>query len=121
MTLQELINEYKEQAIICSKINYSQKKSINANNITIKRMYEIVDSINYQFGTEGAEEFTKLYDMKDYNLNVLSATHSLEKMNLGREEKEKALDIIKEVAKHNDTQGLGFKRWLKDYEAKNKK
>jgi hypothetical protein len=119
MTLPELIKEYRKQAIVCSKIDYSDKQSVNANNNAIKIMYGIVDTIKSQFGVDGVEEFAKLLDIKDYNVNVWSATHLLEKMKVGPVAEEKALAIIKNVAKQDSVEGLGFRYWLKDYEAKN--
>ncbi len=118
MNLQELIKEYKEQAIICSKIDYSDKKSVNANNDAIKRMYEIVNFINSKFDVDGTGEFSRLIDIKDHDVNVWSATHLLEIMNPDRDTKEKALSVIREVARRDDTKGLGFRHWLKDYETR---
>lgn len=116
MTLPELIKEYKDQAIISSKINYSDDKSVNANNIAVKRMYEITNVIKSKFGIEGVTEFSNLLNIKDYDINIWSAVQLVEKLNPSKELKEKALKIIKEAAKSNDVRGIGFQRWLKDYE-----
>ena len=116
MTLQDLIKEYKDQATISSKINYSDNKSVNANNIAVKRMYEIVNVIKSKFDVEGVAEFSKLLDIKDYEIYIWSAVQLIEKLNPSRELKEKALNIIKEDAKSSNIRGIGFRRWLKDHE-----
>ncbi len=121
MNLQELIEEYNNKAIICSKTDYSNTQSVNENNSAVKRMYEIIDLIKSQFGINGIKEFSKLLGIKDYDINVWSATHLLEKMSPDKETEEKALDVIRCVANNSDTRGLGFRNWLKAYEEKNSK
>ncbi len=119
MNLQELIEEYKDKAIICSKTDFSNTQSVDENNSSVKRMYEIIDLIKSQFGFSGIKEFSKLLDTMEYDINVWSATHMLEKMGADKEIREKALDLIRNVAKSGDARGLGFRHWLKDYEANN--
>ncbi|MCX6718861.1 MAG: hypothetical protein NTZ38_00560 [Candidatus Taylorbacteria bacterium] len=118
MTLFELIKEYKNQVIICSRINYTDKQSVDVNNTAVERMYGIVDTINSEFGRDGLREFAMLLDIKDYNTNVWSAVHLLENMKHDHELEEKALEIIKEAAKNKDVKGLGYRHWLKTYASK---
>lgn len=115
MTLPELITEYKDQVIICSEISYSDKQSVNKNNVAVKRMYEIIGIINSQFGPDGVIEFSKLLNVKDNNTYIWAAPQLLEKMNSTQEIKEKALRIIREVAKEDNARGIGFRHWLKQY------
>ncbi len=118
MNLPELINEYKDKVIICSNTNYSDKQSVHIHNEAAKRQYEVVNLISTKFGVKGIEEFVKLLDMKDFNLNISVAVQLLEKMNPDKGTKEKALNIIREAAKGDGVRGLGLKNWLKNYETK---
>jgi hypothetical protein len=77
-------------------------------------MYEIVGLIS---SSDSAQfEFNKLLDIKDYNIDLWSATHIIEKLNPDLTTKQKALSIIKKVAKGNDSLALGYQMWLKEHE-----
>ncbi len=115
MNLQELIKEYKEQVVICSNIDYSNKDSVKSNNKGVDRMYQIVDTIHSQFGVEGLHEFAHLLDLVENETNVWVAVHIVEKMNPDSKRKEEALSIIRKVADRNTAQGLGFRHWLKNH------
>ncbi len=118
MTIQELIKKYRDQATICSAIDYAKKNSVEANNDAVKRMYKIVDVIVSDFGVDGTTEFSLLLDSTDHKINIWAATHLLEKMEADPVTQEKALMIIKNVAKQDDVEGLGFRHWLKNWEKK---
>lgn len=118
MTLEELIEDYKDQAAICAKINYSIKSTIKDNNKSVHRMYEIVNEIRGKFGQKGIEQFQKLLDIKDNEINVWAATQLLEKLSPDKTTETKAIEIIKQIANSNNTNALGFKYWLKEYETK---
>lgn len=116
MNLQELIKEYKEQAVICATTDYSNKDSVKSHNKAVNRMYQIVDTVYSQFGLEGLDGFSRLLDLVENGTNVWAAVHIVEKMNPDPKIKEKALSIIKKVASENNAQGLGFRHWLKHHE-----
>jgi len=115
MTLHELIKEYKDQAYICFKIDYADKKSVKSSNDAVKRMYEIVDIIKSQFGVLGINEFSTLLDVKENNIYIWAAPQLLEKMSPSQEIKSKALEIIREVSKEDSVRGIGFRNWLKQH------
>ncbi len=116
--LSELINEYKEQAVICSAIDYDNKDSVKVNNNAVKRMYEIIDTIVSQFGDNGVKEFSTLLDITDHGINIWAAPHLLEKMKTDVSTETKALAIIKDAAKQDNVHALGFQYWLKEWENK---
>ncbi len=118
MILQGLITEYKDQAVICSSVNYSDKQSVNKNNYSIKKMYEIVEIINSEFGVIGVVEFSRLLDIKENNIYIWAASQLLEKMNPSQEIREKALGIIEEVSKEDSVRGIGFRNFLRQYETR---
>jgi hypothetical protein len=120
MTLEKLIEEYKAQPKICSRIDYLDKKTIRANNNAISKMYKIVDAINKNFGQKGTIEFQKLLDLKEDRINIWAAVHLLEKLNSSKAIETKALKIIREVAKGDDITAFGFRHWLKDWKNKRK-
>lgn len=118
MTIDELINEYKTLPKICFQTDYSNKKSVRANNKAVTRMYEIVETINKKFDIIGTEQFQKLLDTTDYKTNIWVAIHLLEKLEPDQINKTKALSIINQIAKSNDPDAFAFNQWLKDWNNK---
>lgn len=114
MTVEELLQEYQEQSAACSFIDYSNTNSIKANNVAVERMYAIVDFIVSNFGAYGVKKFSTLLDIEDNRVSVWAATHLLERMKTDSVTEEKALEIIKNVAKQNDADGLGYRHWLEN-------
>jgi hypothetical protein len=45
MDIQKMLEEYKDRVDVCSKINYSDRKTIKANNKAVNRMYSILKII----------------------------------------------------------------------------
>lgn len=115
MTLNELIEEYRQMASICNNIDYSDKKSVKRNNRAVSRMYEIVHKLRKEFGNIGMAEFAKLIDVKQDRTDLWASVQMLEKMTVDKDIEAKALTIIKEEAK----QSLGMEYWLKSYYNKN--
>jgi hypothetical protein len=112
MDYDKLVEEYKKLPQICEQTDYSDKKSVRANNKAVKRMYEIVGLIS---NSDSAKfEFSKLLDIKDYKIDLWAATHMIEKLNPDLTTKQKALSIIKEVAKGEDSLAFGYQMWLKE-------
>lgn len=116
MTLTELIEEYKQMTSICHNIDYAVKKSVKLNNISVTRMYQIVDKIEAEFGNNGVTEFAKLIHIKQDRTDIWASVQMLEKMTVDKATEAKALTIIKEEAK----QSLGMEYWLKNYQDKKK-
>ena len=112
MDYDKLIEEYKKLPQICEQIDYSDKKSVRANKKAVKRMYEIVGLIS--ISDSARLEFIKLLDIKDYKIDLWSATHIIEKLNPDITIKQKALSIIEEVAKGEDSLAFGYQMWLKE-------
>lgn len=120
MEIDKLIAEYKEQAAICAKTDYADKKSVRQNNKAVDRMYAIVTTIDRNFGPDGIVKFQELLDVKEYNIDLWSATHLLERLKVEKSIEEKALTIIETVAKGKGVEALGYQYWLKDwYEKRN--
>ena len=76
-------------------------------------MYEIVGLISSSDSVRC--EFNKLLDIKDYKIDLWSATHIIEKLNPDSTTRRKALSIIKKIAKGNDSLALGYQMWLKEH------
>lgn len=81
-------------------------------------MYQIVETINIQFGTDGIQKLKPLLDIADLRTNLWIATHLLEKVSLDKETENKALDIIKKAAEGNDLSALGYQYWLRAWNSK---
>lgn len=114
MTLTELIDEYKQMAAICHNIDYADKKSVQRNNKAVKRMYQIVDKINYEFNDDGVTAFSKLINIRQDRVDLWAAIQMIEKLKVDKTIETKALAIIKEEAKDS----LGHQYWLKSYHDK---
>ena len=83
-TIEELIEEYKGLPKNCYQIDYSNKKALKKNNTSVKRMYEIVETINKEFGEDGVSKLTALLDREDFRTNLWIATQLLEKVALDK-------------------------------------
>ena len=114
MTLDQLIDEYKQMASICHNTDYADKKSVQRNNKAASRMCEIVHAIRTDFGDNGVTAFAKLIDVKQDRVDLWAAIQMLEKMTVDKNTEAKALTIIKEEAKVS----LGMEYWLKSYNEK---
>jgi hypothetical protein len=116
MTLNELIDEYKQMVSICHHIDYADKKTIKSNNNAVTKMYQIIDKIKTEFGANGVSEFSKLIEIKQDRVDLWASIQMLEKMTIDKVTEEKALAIIKEEAKDS----LGHQYWLKTYQDEKK-
>jgi hypothetical protein len=121
MTADELIEEYKTLTRNCYQVDYSDKKAVKKNNDSVTRMYQIVETINNEFGTEGILKLKPLLDVVDFRTDLWTATHLLEKVTLDKGTEKKALNIIERVAAGDDTTALGFRYWIKDWKSKHDK
>jgi hypothetical protein len=116
MTLDQLIDEYKQMASVCHNFDYADKKAVKRNNRAVSRMYEIVHAIRKEFGDTGVTEFAKLIDIKQDRVDLWASIQMLEKMTVDKDTEKRALKIITEDAKDS----LGHQYWLKQYHDKKK-
>ena len=116
MTIDQLIDEYKQMASVCHNFDYTDKKAVKRNNKAVSRMYYIVHAIKGEFGDNGVTEFAKLIDIKQDRVDLWASIQMLEKMQVNKDTEKKALVIIKEEAKDS----LGHQYWLKSYQDKKK-
>jgi len=114
-SLDELIDHYRQQVEITSKIDYLNKKTVRENNKAVNVMYEIVELIKNKFGDEGTVKFSLLLDVQDDITPLWVAPQMLQKMKITEEIKKKALRIIEEIADSEHPSATGFKMWLEDY------
>ena len=121
MTLKELIDEYKTLPNICLQIDYSDKKSVSANNKAVDRMYQIVSILHLEFHQEGLEAFQKLLDINENEINIWAATHLLEKLNPDKINEDKALKIIEKIVLGSSIEARGYSYWIKAWKTKNNK
>lgn len=116
MTLEDLITEYTTLPKFCDNVNYSDKKAVEKNNKSIKRMYEIVETIKSSYGEVGTSKLIGLLDIEDHRTNLWIATHLLERVAIDKKTEEKSLEIIKKVSATDKLLHLGYIQWLKDFE-----
>lgn len=121
MTVDELIEEYKNLTKNCFHVDYSDKKAVKRNNDSVTRMYQIIETINNEFGTEGILKLKPLLDVTDFQIDLWIATHLLEKSSLDKETEKKALTIIEKVAAGDDALALGYQYWIEDWKLKRSK
>jgi hypothetical protein len=119
MTLHELIEKYKLQVKICFDIKQYDEATSAVNNKAVEMMYEIVEQINHRFGLEGMNEFARLLDSTENDINLWVAPQLLERMKPDEKIKTKALKIIRDAAAGDDTNESGFQTWLRNWEKKN--
>ncbi len=119
MKIQELMNLYIEQAKICFETNYDDKNSVNANNKAVYNMYKIIDTLNTKFSINELEEFFIILKNNEYGANLWAAIHLLEKVKLPQKIKSKALEIIKNEIKTNESNAFGLQLWLDDWTKSN--
>ncbi len=117
--MEDLIEEYKELAIICFKTDYSDFNSVKNNNKSVDRMIEIVEEI--RFIDKAVKHFIKLLNIEDQQINLWAAIHILEKLSVDSRVKEKALNIIKIAAQNKNlgVKAMGFRMWLEDWHKRN--
>ena len=113
MDLEKSLEEYKKCVDICSKIDYANKKNINANNRAVKKMYSLLneikqnnkDDIKYFYELLGNEMAGKWFSHQ--LLELFQVDPKIEKM---------ALKIIKKLSRKE----VGEKYWLNDYKKRKK-
>jgi hypothetical protein len=108
MDIQKILEEYKECADICSRINYADKKTINDNNKAVKRMYSILKKIK----DENKEDIKYFYQLLENEMTRKWFSHQLlELFQVDPKIEKKALKIIVELSRKE----LGEKYWLNNY------
>ena len=96
-------------------VDYGDQKAVNRNNYGVK-VYRKAASMIGKHYPERIGDFANLLNDDDYSLRITCAVSILSLMNAEDAYKEKALEIIRELA----IQGSSFERlvwteWLKDY------
>jgi hypothetical protein len=121
MKICDLIELYITQSKICSEINFEDKKSVKANNNAIDKMYKIIEDLKNNFSNVEFEEFYLILDIKDFGVNLWGAIHLLEKISLPNIIKNKALKIITNEIKNNESNSYGLQIWLDNWTKNNSK
>ena len=93
-------------------------KSVKANNISVKRMYEIAEVIGKGKSNKLIIEFIKLLDIKENRTNIWAATHLLELIPTDKKIERKALDVIENIAQGTTSEAMGYRMWLKEIKLK---
>jgi len=114
----DMIEEYIELTKACSQTDYSDKKSVRNHNKSVNRMYEIVESIGREDTSASINDFNRLLDISENGTNVWAAVHMLERLRVDSKTESKALQIIKQIAKGDSAEAMGFQSWLDDYKNK---
>lgn len=111
----DLIEEYIKLTKVCAQTDYSEKKSVKKHNKSVDRMYEIAEKIGHEDTPVTINDFIRLLDISENKTNVWAAVHLLERMPVNSKAELKALAIIKEIAKGDNAEAMGFQSWLDDY------
>lgn len=106
--MRNLIEEYKELTANCARTDHADKKSVKRHYKSVNRMYEIAEKIGYEDTTETISDFIKLLDIVENKTNVWAAVHILERIPIDSKTENKALAIIKQIAKDDSTEAMGF-------------
>jgi hypothetical protein len=118
MTLSEIIAKYQDQTAICATTDYSDRKSIKAHNKAVDKMYKLIQALQSDFQKADIGEFAQLLNVSKNMTNLWVATQMLEKLSLEKDIVRKSLSIIREEARSNRPDAIGFQMWLKDWEKK---
>jgi hypothetical protein len=119
--IKNLIEEYKTLTANCANTDYSDKLSVKKHNITVKRMYEIIDSIRGEKTNETIVEFKGLLDLTLNKTNLWAAIHLLERITLDTDLENKAIKIVEAAAKRNDNEAIGYQIWINEWKEKRNK
>ena len=111
-TIDDLVEEYKGLTKNCYQVDYSNKKALKKNNDSVKRMYEIIETVKNEFAADGILELASLLDDENYRTNLWIATQLLENVTLDKQTEEKAFRIVEKVAKGDDILALGYRYWI---------
>ena len=117
-TIEDLVEEYKGLTKNCYQVDYSNKKALKKNNDSVKRMYEIIETVKNEFAVDGILELASLLDDENNRTNLWIATQLLEKVTLDKQTEEKAFRIVEKVAKGDDILALGYRYWINDWKSK---
>ena len=117
-TIEDLVEEYKGLTKNCYQVDYSNKKALKKNNDSVKRMYEIIETVKNEFAADGILELASLLDDENNRTNLWIATQLLEKVALDKQTEEKAFRIVEKVAKGDDILELGYRYWINDWKSK---
>ena len=115
--MKELLNRYKELALIHASIDYGDPQSVRTGNSAVDEMISISRDIS-QMGQPGLEAFASLLDVSTNRTDLWAAHHILEHMDFNETLKQRALAIIRENAKGQSADALGQRMWLKDWAKK---
>ena len=101
MNIDNLIEEYKKQAKICTESDYLNRNSSY-------RMYEIVKEISENYSSSYISRFSELLNNIENRTHIWSAVHLLEKLTIDKQTETKALKIIEEESESDSASELGF-------------
>jgi hypothetical protein len=116
-----MLEEYRKCAEICSKIDYSNRATIRANNRGVTKMYKIVEGAERQ----GPSAISELSTLLDEPLSAAWLSHQLlERAAVTPDIEKKCLNIIHRLSMNEypvRTIDTGEQMWLKNWYSKNNK
>ena len=112
-----MLEEYRECAEICSRINYHDKKTIKANNHAVDKMYRIVEKAE----KKGSASIAELATLLDESGSAEWLSYQLlERASVTPQIERKCLAIIYKLAMGENAEAMGSQMWLKNwYKKKN--
>lgn len=115
MSINELIEKYKDLARICADTDYANKRSVKKNNSAAKEMDRIIEIIKLKFNREDIRQFAELLKVTDNKINLWVATGLLQRITLEKDIEQAALSVINEASIGETAEALGFQMWLKNW------
>ncbi len=113
--MKSIRDEYIKCAEICAQIDYSDKKSVRANNRAVDKMYSLVERAK----VEGHESVAVLIDLLNHPLAGSWIAHQLvERIDINIELAKKCFKIIEPLTEGKSANAMGERMWLTEYQKK---
>jgi len=109
-----LLGEYRRCAGVCAAIDYSDMRTVRANNRAVARMYELVRAAA-KSGPTVVNALIVLLDEPDCSAWI--AHQLLECCKISKDTERRCLRIIEKMA----TEDVGEELWLKEYRTKRRR
>ena len=106
MTLQKYIENYRSIAV---HIDTADRIDIDKE---WRKMYQVIEDIDANFGEEGIEEFAKLFEIPEHNINLWAAKQLLEAFTPSKEMIVRAFAVVENYANSAAVNADIYKEWL---------
>jgi hypothetical protein len=109
----QLIQEYVDLAVFHGSANSLGSVEVETLNKAAKRMLKIAEKVS---GLSGTQEFSKLLEHPNFSVRSWAAFNLIERMDSDQTVIDRALAVIRKVAKSETVTAIGAELWLQNYE-----